>query len=272
MSATAPGSRRLAGEPVLRGLVLVLVGVYLLLPLLAMLEFSTRGIGDQRSLAAWTGIGTNPDLVDSMVLSLELAALTVALLLVVLVPTMIWVRLRLPGLRRVVEFVCLLPLTIPAIVLVVGLAPVYGWVSYLLGESALTLTFVYTVLALPFAYRSIDGGLVSIDLATLADAGRSLGCSWLDVIWRIVVPNIRGALLSAALISVALVLGEFTISSLLSFNTLQVVINLLGKRDAGVAVAVSLAALLLAAALLFLLSFVGRDAHRRRQPAEEPDS
>ena len=262
-------SGRPAGETLLRWLVLALVGIYLLLPLLAMFEFSTRGIGGRRSLAAWTAIGTNPDLVDSIVLSLELAALTVALLLLVLVPTMIWVRLRLPHLRRAVEFVCLLPLTIPAIVLVVGLAPVYGWVSYLLGETALTLTFVYTVLALPFAYRAIDGGLASIDLATLADAGRSLGCSWPDVIWRIVVPNIRGALLSAALISVALVLGEFTISSLLNFNTLQVVINLLGKRDAGVAVAVSLAALLLAAALLFLLSFVGRDAHRGRQPAEE---
>ena len=86
----------------------------------------------------------------------------------------------------------------------------------------------------------------AIDLVTLAEAGRSLGCTWLGVIWRVVVPNIRGALMSAALISVALVLGEFTIASLLDFDTLQVVINLLGKRDASVAVAVSLAALCLA--------------------------
>lgn len=241
----------------LRWAVLLAVGAYLLLPLLAMLEFSTRGIGGQRSLAAWVQIGANRDLVESIQLSLGLAALTVGLMLVILVPTLVWVRLRLPGLRRAVEFVCLLPLTIPAIVLVVGLAPVYAWIGYLLGESALTLTFVYVVLVLPFAYRALEAGLASIDLATLADAGRSLGCSWLGVIWRIVVPNIKGALLSAALISVALVLGEFTISSLLNFDTLQVVINLIGKRDAGVAVAVALAALCLATALLFLLSFVG---------------
>ena len=36
-------------------------------------------------------------------------------------------------LRRPVEFICLLPLTIPAIVLVVGLAPVYAWVTYFFG-------------------------------------------------------------------------------------------------------------------------------------------
>lgn len=251
------GSRP-GGEAALRWVVLLAVGTYLLLPLLAMLDFSTKGAGGGRSLESWIKIGTDQDLVDAIRVSLELAALTVALTLAILVPTMVWVRLRLPGLRRAVEFVCLLPLTIPAIVLVVGLAPVYAWVGYLLGESPLTLTLVYTVLALPFAYRAIEAGLSGIDLATLADAGRSLGCSWFDVIWRVAVPNIRGALLSAALITVALVLGEFTIASLLNFNTLQVVINLLGKRDAGIAVAVSLAALLLVTALLFLLSFVGR--------------
>ena len=89
------------------------------------------------------------------------------------------------------------------------------------------------------------------------------------MIWRIVVPNIMGAIMSAALISVALVLGEFTISSLLNFDTLQVVINLLGKRDASIAVAVSLAALLLATVLLFLLSFVDPSGRRRARAADE---
>ena len=259
------GSR---AEVALRWIVLLAVGAYLCLPLLAMLEFSTRGVDGARSFDAWWQIGTNPDLVDAITLSLELAALTVGFMLVLLVPTMVWVQLRLPRLLRVVEFVCLLPLTIPAIVLVVGLAPVYAWVAAVFGESALTLTFVYVVLVLPYAYRAVAGGLSAIDLVTLAEAGRSLGCTWPGVIWHVVVPNIRGALISAALISVALVLGEFTIASLMAYDTLQVVINLLGKRDASVAVAVSLAALCLAFALLFLLSFVGQRA-RGRRVAEE---
>ena len=241
----------------------------MVLPLVAMLEFSTRGVGGVRTLDAWLAIGANPDLLAAIWVSLKLAALTVVTMLVLLVPTMVWVQLRVPALLRLVEFVCLLALTIPAIVLVVGLAPVYQWVSYFLGESPNTLTFVYVVLVLPFAYRSLATGLAAIDLVTLAEAGRSLGCSWLGVIWRIVVPNIMGAIMSAALISVALVLGEFTISSLLNFDTLQVVINLLGKRDASVAVAVSLAALLLATALLFLLSFVDQSSRRRARPADE---
>jgi putative spermidine/putrescine transport system permease protein len=247
----------------LRWAILLGIGVYMLLPLFAMLEFSTRGIGGARSVAPWIAIGANDDLLRSIRVSLELAVLTVLVMLVLLLPTMVWVQLRLPKLLRVVEFVCLLPLTIPAIVLVVGLAPVYRWVWDLLGESPNTLTFVYVVLVLPFAYRALAAGLGTLDLVTLAEAGRSLGCSWFGVIWRIVVPNIMGAIMSAALISVALVLGEFTISSLLNFETLQVVINLLGKRNASIAVAVSLAALLLATALLFLLSFIDQSGRAK---------
>lgn len=265
MAALAPGASRYQGGP-LRWAVLFLVGTFLLLPLFAMLEFSTRGPGNSRSLEAWFAIGTSPDLLRAIRLSVELAALTVVGMLVLLLPTMVWVQLRLPHLARVLEFVCILPLTIPAIVLVVGLAPVYRWVSVVFGESARTLTFVYVILVLPYAYRALATGLGAIDLKTLAEAGRSLGCSWFGVIWRIVVPNLKGAIMSAALISVALVLGEFTIASLLNFETLQVVINLLGKRDASLAVAVSLAALLLATTLLFALSFVdhGGRAGRRR--------
>jgi putative spermidine/putrescine transport system permease protein len=249
-----------------RWTILGVVGVYLLLPLVAMVEFSSRGPGDTRTLDAWRGIGTDDDLVAAIIASVELALLTVAGMLLLLVPTMTWVHLRVPRMRRVVEFICLLPLTIPAIVLVVGVAPIYAWVTYFFGDSPLTLTFVYIVLVLPFAYRAIDSGLGAIDIVTLAEAARSLGSSWLQVLARVIIPNIRGAIISASVVSVALVLGEFTIASLLNFDTLQVVINLLGKRDAAVAVAVSVAALLFAFILLLVLAYV---APRRRSAAVE---
>jgi putative spermidine/putrescine transport system permease protein len=257
-------------RPLFGWIVLVVIGIYLLLPLLAMVEFSTRGIGTSRSLESWAGIGEDSDLVDGILASLQLALLTVVGMLVLLVPTMVWVQLRVPSMRRVVEFICLLPLTIPAIVLVVGIAPIYAWITYLLGDSPVTLTFVYIILALPFSYRAIDAGLGAIDVVTLSEAARSLGSSWGQVLVGVIIPNIRGALLSAAVLAVALVLGEFTIASLLNFDTLQVVINLLGKRNAGTAVAASVAALLFGFVLLLVLSYV--EPRRRAAPeAEELD-
>jgi putative spermidine/putrescine transport system permease protein len=249
-----------------RSSILVVLGAFFLLPLVAMAEFSTRGADGSRSFESWSAITSDPDLVEAILASVQLAVTSSLLVLLLLVPTMTWIRLRLPGLRRLVEFLCLLPIAIPAIVLVVGMAPLYAWVDYFVGDSPLTLTFAYAVLVLPFAYRAIDAGLSAIDLKTLAEAARGLGASWGAVLLRVVVPNIRTALIGAALLSVALVLGEFTIASLLNFDTLQVQVNLLGKRNAGVSIAVSLLSLLFAFVLLFLLSFIGG---RRRAAAVE---
>jgi putative spermidine/putrescine transport system permease protein len=252
-------ARRARKQAAFRWVVLVVLGIFFMLPLVAMVEFTTRG--DQATwslLVDWPQLSeTYPDLSEGIIASLLQALLTAVLMLVLLVPTAIWVRLRLPYLRRLVEFLCLLPLTIPAIVLVVGLAPVYAWVNYFLGGSSLTLVFAYTILVLPFAYRAIDAGLSAIDVKTLAEAARSLGAGWGTVMTRVVLPNIRSAVLSAAFLTVALVLGEFTIASLLNRTNVQVAINFLGKSSATMSVAVSLAALLLAFVLLLLLSLIG---------------
>ncbi len=267
-------ARRARRQRLFRWIVVTVLGLFFLLPLVAMFEFTTRGTGGHRTLDTWWLLvhwgqlaDTYPALWDGMKTSFGLVALTVALMLVLLVPTVVWVRLRLPWLRRTVEFLCLLPLTIPAIVLVVGLAPVYAWVVYFFGGSSLTLTFAYAVLVLPYAYRAIDAGLSAIDVRTLAEAARSLGAGWATVMVRVVLPNIRSAVLSAVFLSVALVLGEFTIASLLSRTNIQVAINLLGKSSATMSVAVSLASLILAFVLLFLLSFAGR---RRRSGRATP--
>lgn len=63
---------------------------------------------------------------------------------------------------------------------------------------------------------------------------------------------------------VKVVLGEYTFASLLNYNNLQVVIAFLGKSDAPVSVAESLASLIFAFGLLLLLSLVGRFSRRGR--------
>ena len=261
------GGRARAGERALRAAVLLVVGVVFALPFLAMAEFSTRE-GTGRGLGAWRAIADEPLLLEAIAASLQLAALTAVLLLVLLVPTLTWVHLRLPHLARLVESLCLLPLVLPAIVLVVGLAPLYSWVTYFFGDSPLTLVFIYVVLVLPYAHRALESGFGALDLTTLSEAARSLGASWGTVVLRVVLPNLRGAVLTAALLAVALVLGEFTIASLLNFSTLQVEMTRLGLRDAALSIAVALAALLFAFALLLGLSWaVGV---RRQAAVAEP--
>jgi putative spermidine/putrescine transport system permease protein len=246
-----------------RYLVFTAFGLFFILPLLALLRFSLEGhkLGTW-SLAAWTGIVSYPGLLSAVEITLELAVITCVVVLVLLVPTMIWVQLRVRWISRTIEFLCLLPLTIPAIVLVVGLAPIYNFIRHY-QLSALQLFWAYVILALPYAYRALSAGLNAIDVTTLSEAARSLGASWFTVIVRVIVPNMWQAILNALLLSSALVLGEFTIAYLLLYTNLQVELFSISRNtpNAAVIFSTSFAALLFAFALLLILSYVGR---RRR--------
>lgn len=260
----------------MRRAVLTIVLAFFAAPLIGMLDFTTKS-ADGRSASTWASLlnvrvldERYPILKEGILNSVAMAVITVVVMLVLLVPTMTWVRLRLPGLNRLVEFICLLPLTIPAIVLVVGLTPVYSWLyawtTYLFGsESAVWLSLAYVVLVLPYSYRAIDAGLRATDVKTLSEAARSLGASWFTVMWRIILPNLRTAVLSASFLSVALVLGEFTIANLFNRNNLQVAMYQLGKSDAQISVAVALASLIFAFVVLFGMSFVGNAGSPRRR-------
>ena len=117
--------------------IISIVGFYLLMPLYSMLDFSTKPFAffqKGRTLEAWKVIPSQPDLMISIFRSLISAAIVMALILVLIVPTVVWVHLKLPKLRRIVELICLIPLAIPAIVIVVGIAPLYRWISIHISE------------------------------------------------------------------------------------------------------------------------------------------
>ncbi len=258
-------ARRRRRLNVFRYVVFTVFGLFFILPLLGLARFSLEGskLGTW-SLTAWKQIayfqGSGiPPLLSSIEITLELAVITCVVTLALLVPTMIWIRLRVKWLARTMEILCLLPLTIPAIVLVVGLGPIYNLIQHY-SLSSLMLFWAYVILALPFAYRALAAGLSAIDVETLSEAARSLGASWFTVIVRVIAPNMRQAILNALLLTWALVLGEFTIAYLLLYNNLQEELYSISRTtpNAGVLFSTSFAALLFAFVLLMILSYAGR--------------
>ena len=239
-----------------RLLILLVVGLYLLIPILAMLDFSTKpyGGGNQnRTLRAWRVIPETRNLVDAITLSMSLAAIVILAILILVIPTLIWVHLKLPKLRRAMEIICLIPLAIPAIVLVVGIAPLYRFISIHISESPLTLAGVYSMLILPYTYRSLSSALDITDIKTLYEAARTLGANTSRLMIQVIMPTVRAGIMNGAVIAIALVLGEFTIASLLNFENLQVTVFRVGRSDGNVAVAVSVASLLFVLILLLLI-------------------
>jgi len=259
----------LAPSRVTRWAILIVVAAVFAIPLLSLLVFSfSAGLGGGYTLDHWTGL-FDPEnarpyrtLFQAIGNSFLLAVVTVAIVLVLLLPTMLLVHMSFPRLRRVLEFICIIPITVPAIVLVVGLAPVYSIVVQVLGGSIWTLAFAYGILVLPYAYRAIQANLDGVPVVTLSEAARSLGASWPVVLWRVLLPNLRRGVLAAAFITVAVVLGEFTIASLLNRRNLQTALLQISTSDGYVAAILSLLSLAFAFVLLLIIGRLGSVGNR----------
>jgi putative spermidine/putrescine transport system permease protein len=264
-------AHRIGTEPskTTRAVILGIVGILFAIPIIAMVQFTFRdGLGGGITLDHWTGLfaedaaRTYRGLWTAIGNSVVLALVTVGIVLVLLLPTMILVHIQFPKLKRVLEFICIIPITVPAIVLVVGLAPVYSVVVKIFGSGAWTLAFAYGITVLPYAYRAIQSNLDAVPVVTLSEAGRSLGASWPVILVRVLLPNLRRGVLAAAFISVAVVLGEFTIASLLNRVNLQTALLQISQSDPYVAVIFALLALLLVFALLLLIGRLGSTRNR----------
>ena len=238
--------------PVWRWVILLIAGVYFLLPLYAAIRFA--------GVKAFGSVFTQPGFGSSLWTSVQIAAMTWAITMVLMVPTTIYVHLRLPAMRRFLESITILPIVIPPIVLTVGVLQVF---PIQLKATMWLLGIEYVILAMPFAYRAIDAGLRSIDLKTLTEASSNLGGGWLTTMWRVVLPNLGTSLLSSTVLIVALCLGEFTMASLNLVTTFPVWIVQTDQLDANISVSASIIALVVT--WLFLMLIVTIGSHRGRR-------
>jgi putative spermidine/putrescine transport system permease protein len=256
-----------------RFVVLAVLGLYFLVPIGASVWFTIR---DRRNggvtLGTYGQIPGAEGFADAFTRSLLLAVLTVVLSLLLMVPTVVLVELRLPRLRTAVELLTLMPLVLPPIALVVGVRSVLAWAPdyflntpladafFALQEPSLPwiLVLVYVVLALPFVYRALDAGVRGSDLKTLTEAARNLGASWPRVLISVVLPVLRTSVLNASFLTLALVLGEFTIAAILGFETFPTWIVRISGSEPKLSVAVSVLSLLITWVLLLLISALDR--------------
>ena len=251
-----------------RNLILIVIGALFLVPILAMIEFTleigqpVKGVqqyGIQHYLDVFNPANesTYDGLFQGVQNSLVIALFTVLIILVLLLPTMILIELRFPRFRKVLEFICLIPITIPTVVLVVGFIPAYRTVAMIFGSTPYTLAFAIGIICLPYAFRPIASNLAAVEVTTLSEAARSLGASWFEVMWRVILPNLRRGILSAVLLTVAVVLGEYTIASFLSQTTFQTALLLIQQTDPYAGVIFAVFALLFVFVLLVLIGRLG---------------
>lgn len=254
-------------------LVLVLAALFFIAPLLStarqalqkvpmpLLTWGTLFKG--WSLSGLVAVFDEPGFWDALYFSLKLAIATVLITLALLVPTSLFVHLRLPRARPIVEFLTVLPYVVPPIALAAGVAAFYRANARWLFSSQWALVPFYVIMALPFTYRAIDAGIRAIDVRTLVDASRSLGAGWVTTFRRALLPNLMSSIVSASFLTTTVVLGEFAIAATLNKTTFPVFsFQLFGRSPQG-GIALALLTLIGTTVLLALLSLLTRTKAQR---------
>jgi putative spermidine/putrescine transport system permease protein len=237
----------------------MLIGIlYFFLPLIATFVFSLKAKLGVLSFQAYANIFSDPEFIYNFSYSVLWAVLTIVVGILLFVPTAFLIRLKLPKFRPVVEFITLLPFVIPAIVFVFGLVRTFSHPPLLIVNSPALLIAAYVVLSMPYMYRAIDTGLRAIDVRTLTEAGQSLGASWGAILFDIILPNIRVAILSGAFLSFAIVIGELILAQYLAKPAFAPYMNYMIQQKAYEPAAMAILSFALTWAAMGIIQFVGR--------------
>ncbi|HTH98583.1 MAG TPA: ABC transporter permease [Stellaceae bacterium] len=241
----------------------ILAAIYFLVPLFATVEFSMRMIQGQYSLEAYRVVLSDPNFQATFGYSALIAVLTIIAGIILVVPTAYWLQLRLPRLRPIVEFITLLPLIIPPIVIVFGYLRLFNSSSFLPLTASerttdLLLVCAYVTLSLPYMYRAVDTGMRAIDIRTLTEAAESLGAGWPTILFKLIFPNLRQAILSGAFLTFAIAIGEFTMASLLDRPAFGPYLQLIGANRAYEPSALAIIAFIVTWACMGLIQLVAR--------------
>lgn len=259
----------------------VLIGMYLLLPVLVVVPMSLSDSSflnfppGHLSLRWYHQLAVDPTWGQSALASLQVALLSAACSAVLgTMAALALVRGRFPF-RKPIMGVLLMPLIVPYVI--IGLAVYIAFLKFGLTETVLGFVLVHTCLGVPYVMINVASGLVTVD-RRLEMAAMNLGAGPVSTFLRITLPLIAPSVLAGALFAFVTSWDEVVTAIFLSgpdLTTLPVKMwsGIRVQIDPAVAAVSSLALLVILTALLLVgLTKLIHKLARRRIGAESTNT
>ncbi|MDR1979677.1 MAG: ABC transporter permease subunit [Synergistaceae bacterium] len=160
--------------------------------------------------------------VRAMVMSLWIAALTVLINGAISILTVYAVHvLESRRIRAAFDFCLLLPIAIPPVVMGLGMIQAYNWKGFSLVGTWQLLLGAHIAYTLPFMMRPLMANIEMIRWSALEEMCVSLGASLWTTIRRVLIPNLLPGVVSGALMTFAMSLGEFQLAVMVTGSRSQ---------------------------------------------------
>lgn len=244
-------------------LILLVSAVFFAAPWVAAVAFGFSRPGEGFTAAPIVESLSSSRATEALKNTVLLTVATTVVMLVLLVPTIIYLNVKSQRLARIAELLSVLPLVVPAVALVNGASVFFRAFAPGALTSLWFLVPLYVINALPLCYRALDAGVKSLDLQTMFAASSSLGATTWQTLTTAVIPNLRVAMLSATLLCIAMTFGEFAIASLMLQYTFPVFMVEVSRTNPRGIAALSFVVMLITWALLSTISAVSRGQSKK---------
>lgn len=199
-------------------LILAIFGLYMLFPFVSTFFYATSTkwsntmLPNDFTFKWFIQLIEDPNFVAAVIRSFALTFTSLAVVLVVMVPTVFLVYTSFPKVDQFMKGLVLMPYAIPGVILATGLLRMYSGTVI---PMYLVLVGALFIGSLPFMYQGIRNSLESIQTKKLIEAAEILGATRLTSFIRIILPNIRLGLLITTLLIFSGFFGEFVLTNLL---------------------------------------------------------
>ncbi|MFJ8235425.1 ABC transporter permease [Ureibacillus sp. NPDC094379] len=199
-------------------LILVIFGLYMIFPLVSTFFYSTstewsNTIFPTDFTFQWfVELMQDPNFISAVIRSVTLTFTTLAVVLIVMVPSVFLVYMYFPKVDNFMKGLVLMPYAIPGVILATGLLRMYA-------GSAIPMYVVLVgglfIGSLPFMYQGVRNSLDSVESKKLMEAAEILGANKFTSFIKIILPNIKLGLLITTLLIFSGFFGEFVLTNLL---------------------------------------------------------
>ena len=247
---------------------------FMTVPVIATALFSVATRWDRTlwpeglTLSWWIKVASRSAFTDTLLNSFWVAIISVLVSLIIVVPAAYLAHTRLPHVKPWLEFLSIVPFSLPGVVLALGLIRLYSKLPLPLINTPNILIAAYVIVTLPFMYRAVINTLESVDTRLLVEAAQSLGANPLQVLAWVIVPNIASGIVNGSLLVLSAVFSEFVLANLLigtRLKTFPIYLVEFTRSDARQASALALMSFVIAWVIsLAILWTAGRPASRRQ--------
>ncbi|MFT8889926.1 MAG: spermidine/putrescine ABC transporter [Ethanoligenens sp.] len=255
-------------KPVVSIIILCVIGVFLVVPLIAMIGYSffdDRGF----TLQFYQSFLNMADFLPMLANSIWLSVVSVVLCMVILLLALFAVLVYAPGLEKYLQILCMIPYSIQGVILATSLLTLYANADGIFSNRVLLLVLAYCIVILPYMYQGMRNSLHTIAVRQILESAEILGAGKLYTFWFIIVPNILSGITVSILLSTGIVFGDFAVINLLASSYIETMMmymakarNLSGHQTSAVVIIFFAVMGLLAAGMLTL---AGRKQTRKEK-------